>query len=107
MEHTFPPTYIHRRHARSRSVKISFDNNGRIVVTTPPRFPASRIPEYVQKSRDWIEKHATLFRRRVDTLQLGGEKHVYVLGKPYRIQRDMNIRSDQTVTVIGEELIVC
>ncbi|PWU22975.1 hypothetical protein C5B42_04520 [Candidatus Cerribacteria bacterium 'Amazon FNV 2010 28 9'] len=57
MSYMEPIPFIHRENSRARSVKISLDEQGNVIVTTPPRFLASRIPPFVEQARSWIKIH--------------------------------------------------
>lgn len=65
--------FVHRSSSRVKNVKISLSSQGEVVVTTPLRFPKSKIPFYIEKAREWIflqkqkvkEKPALLTSKKV------------------------------------------
>lgn len=77
--------FIHKTHARARSVKISLLSDGTVVVTTPPRFSKMVIPGLVERARPWIEKQ----RFRIESKPaLFSSDFVYIFGKKYQIEID-------------------
>jgi len=74
--------FVHKRSARSRSVRIHVDSSGTVVVTTPMRFATARLPEYVEKARDWIEQRLSESKLKPKLIT---DSRVYYYGEPHEI----------------------
>ena len=105
MDNKSIPEFIHRTNTRSRSVRISISNVGEVIVTTPPHFPTSRVLPFLQKSRNWIEKHLILHRRR---LGVAGENSVLYLGDALKIviEQYQNNSAQDAVRVVDDAIII-
>lgn len=57
MPRMLPMNVTHRTNSRSRSVRVSIAPTGEVIVTRPPRFPLWRAEQFLESSRDWIEKN--------------------------------------------------
>lgn len=99
MKHGIP--FIHRPNKRSRSVKISLDADGNVVVSTPWRFAKASIPHYVEQAREWIEQQQ---ERQKQKPRLLTTTHVYIFGKRYGLQEGK--RGDGSIVVKPESLLV-
>ena len=99
------PEFIHRTNTRSRSVRISISNVGEVIVTTPPHFPTSRILPFLQKSKNWIEKHLILHKRR---LEVAGENSVLYFGDALQvvIEHEHRDTSIDAVRIVGDTIII-
>ena len=74
-------------------------------MTTPPHFPTSRVLPFLQKSRNWIEKHLILHRRR---LGVAGENSVLYLGDALKIviEQYQNNSAQDAVRVVDDAIII-
>jgi len=67
-------SYRIRVHPRARHVRLRIDPHQGLVVTVPRAFDQGRIPELIERRRDWIEStraRQTRLRRRIDPALLG------------------------------------
>lgn len=56
--------FIHRTNPRSKSLRLTIDPNGQVIVTTHPLFPRWLIAPFVHKNAAWIEKNKTKVSQR-------------------------------------------
>lgn len=75
--------FVHKRSARSRSIRIHVDSNGIVVVTTPQRFATANIPKYVEEAREWIESR--LLESKLKP-KLMTDTQVYYFGVPHALK---------------------
>lgn len=78
--------YHHRISTRARHLRLSFDRQGAVVVTTPPRCSLKLIEEFVTEHQAWIAHHQRQFTHKKQSII--SDHHVSIFGTdyPYEIQ---------------------
>lgn len=61
------PAYQVRESKRAKRVSIKISVEGRVEVVVPPRFDRSRLPDLLEKKRDWIEKTRSQLHNTAET----------------------------------------
>lgn len=75
-------SFVHKRSARSRRIRIHIEADGTIVVITPLYFPTGRVPSYIEEAREWIEKRLAEVKLKP---QLLNSTAAYYFGQPHGI----------------------
>jgi predicted metal-dependent hydrolase len=78
--------FVHKIDARATKIKIRLENDGTVVVVTPPRFPKWRIPHYIEEAREWIKAHQSQLQSKPklmddSSLLYFGERYSLVVTK--------------------------
>jgi predicted metal-dependent hydrolase len=97
--------YIHKVNARSKSLRLSLNKNGEVVVTTPRFTPAFVIRRFVNSQQDWIEHHLKKIEETKKKLAISDD-HILLFGKAYALQISLDPRNPIGVTREGDTLIV-
>jgi predicted metal-dependent hydrolase len=95
--------YVHKVNARSRSLKLSIDKKGTVIVTTPRFIPQFAIRKFVDSHRDWIEtqlKKLQSIKKKLDV----DKNQVLLFGKAYKLIANIDRSVPIGVRKIGEEL---
>lgn len=74
--------YQLKKNSRSRSIKISIDNTGKIIVSAPKLYPNFLIDSFVQNQAPWIIKQQ--LRQAKNQVKLGKDE-VYLFGEKYPV----------------------
>ncbi len=87
-------SYIHHIHPRSKSIKISIEPSGEVVVTTPRFTPKWSINAALKKSNRWIQRQLAKinqqqkYNQTSDTINIFGKTH---------LKTTLNLNSDRTI----------
>jgi len=98
-------SYTHRVDHRSRSLKITLSPTGEVIVTTPRFIPKFAINAFVQKSREWIEKHQHLQKRRTEQTLGKLKNEILYFGVPYEVH--ITKHAQHAVHIERAQIIVC
>ena len=100
-----PSPYIYKTHPRSRSIKISINQTGEVVVTSPKWTPKWAIKKFIESSKPWIEQHVTQVKQRANFGVQANEGLIF--GKKYqKIIRVIDHLSHSQVKVEAQQLII-
>ena len=95
--------YTHRIHPRSRSIRISVNHQGEVVVTSPRFVSARQIAGFIDKSRPWLEK--ALAKARQQPVFGVTADWVMIFGKKYRRLVESDSAQPPGVTVQQDKVI--
>jgi len=73
--------YTLRRSSRSRSLRISIDNNAKISVSAPKYIPLYFLEKFIIGKTDWILEKIDFFKKNPTKSRLGGSPKDFVLRK--------------------------
>ena len=89
------------KRSRRKTLSVSVDSLGRVIVRAPMRYPLERIQEFLAEKESWILKHKA--RMNASGIHLPGESldgyELMLLGNKYRILLDdgkrVRLRTDE------------
>lgn len=73
---------IYKKNSRSKSIKISIDSAGKILVSYPRFTPKFAVNHFVKNQEDWIEK--TLAKISSKRRHSQDDNHINIFGKKYK-----------------------
>lgn len=97
--------YTHKVNGRSRSMRISLDKNGGVVVTTPRFIPQFVIRKFVSEHAEWIEHHQNKIKAVKSKLAIH-DNEVLLFGKVYKLVTKMDHKKKIGIVREGDELII-
>lgn len=97
--------YIHKVSGRSKSMKISINKQGQVIVTTPRFVPQFLIRKFVNAQEDWIAHHLKKLQDVKKNLEIG-EDQVLLFGKAYQLKPELNPKKPIGVTREEDTLII-
>lgn len=90
--------YIHKTNKRSKSLKLSVDREGKVIVTSPKYIPKFIINQFVKKNEDWIEK---AIEKANSGKKFDSDTYVYIFGKKY--QKEVQFSTNKKTGIYVEE----
>ncbi|MBU0974507.1 M48 family metallopeptidase [Patescibacteria group bacterium] len=94
--------YLHKTNKRSKSLKLSIDRSGKIIVTSPKYIPKFVIDQFVKKNEKWIIK---AIKKANQTKKFDSTTHLFIFGKKYQKEIAFSDTTKSGIHVIGEKLI--
>lgn len=94
--------YLHKIHSRSKSLKISVEKDGSVVVTTPRFTPELVIQRFLNDHINWIEKQQKKILEIKKTIP--SEDSVLLFGKVYELRIETDLKKKIGVERIGNKL---
>ncbi len=67
---------------KARRIKLEIIEDGKVVVTTPPRTPQFIINRFIADHQDWINKHTSKLKGKV---RLFSNEYIYLFGIKYKL----------------------
>jgi len=80
-----------------RSISVHIEPDGEVVVKAPKRIADRNIKQFISEHSDWIEKHLSIVRSRLQKNQIAEDEYLF-LGKTLKLKED-NI---QTIKMEGD-----
>jgi predicted metal-dependent hydrolase len=72
---------IYKANSRSKSIKISINASGKVVVSYPRWTPRFVIDKFVSAQKHWIESHLVKVKEKLDLSE--AKNHLQIFGKKY------------------------
>lgn len=98
----FPFEYQHKKNSRSKSLKLSIDKSGKVVVTSPKYIPKFLIDQFVKKNEAWVLK---AIEKASNTNKFDSDTHLFIFGKKYQKEIEFTESKKSGIYVMGEKLI--
>ena len=98
----FPFEYIHKTNTRSKSLKLSIDQRGKVVVTSPRLIPKFIINQFVKKNENWI---TNAIKKASQSTNFDSATHTFIFGKKYQKEISFSETQKTGIYVMGEKLI--
>ena len=73
--------YSLRRSSRSRSLRLSIDDNGKITISAPKYLPLYFLEKFVAKKADWILEKIDFFKKNPTKKRLSGSAKDFAMRK--------------------------
>ena len=97
------------KRSRRKTLSISIDSLGRVIVRAPMRYPLERIQEFLDEKEEWILKHKS--RMNASGICLPGANldgyELMILGEKYKIVLDggkrVRFRTDERLIFVPSE----
>lgn len=93
-----------------KTIAITVDNNGKIFVKVPTRYPKYKIDEIIKEKEKWLMEKQELIRKRESEMiqhsYINGEVFKY-LGKDYKLKMNINKNlKKETIEVEEDSLVI-
>ena len=96
--------YQHITHPRSRTIKIKVEHPGKVVVVTPPKFPTSKVEEFIRRSEPWIKRQLEKLKQARPFGETATTAMIF--GKEYQKKPILQNNQKIGVAISGKELII-
>ncbi|MEO8581723.1 MAG: SprT family zinc-dependent metalloprotease [Patescibacteria group bacterium] len=97
--------YTHKVHSRSKSIKLSINKNGEVIVTSPRFIPQFVIRKFVNAQQDWISHQLSKLNTVKKNLGVA-ENEVLLFGKAYALIIKLDPKKPIGITRDGDSLII-
>lgn len=97
--------YTHKVNPRSKSIKLSLNKSGEVIVTSPRFVPQFVIKRFVNGQKEWIEHHQQKLKSVKKNLALN-ENQVLLFGKAYDLVVKLDPKKKIGIERIESSLIV-
>ncbi|NCO12261.1 MAG: hypothetical protein COZ34_00135 [Candidatus Pacebacteria bacterium CG_4_10_14_3_um_filter_34_15] len=98
----FPFEYLHKTNKRSKSLKLSIDQGGKVVVTSPKYTPKFVVTQFVKNNEEWIVK---AIEKANQTKKFDSTTHLFIFGKKYQKEVIFSETKKFGIYVMGDKLI--
>jgi hypothetical protein len=95
--------YQLKRSKRIRSIKLTIDADGQVIVTAPPLIPQFLIEQFLKQQAPWIAKNLAKVNRNRVKLK---KDQLFLFGKQYQLLIEENPKQKIGIRIEGEQLIL-
>jgi hypothetical protein len=95
--------YQLKKNPRSRSIRISIDSKGKVLVSAPKLYPNLIIEKFLKQQEPWILKK----QAQVAKLQTQiADDEIYIFGKKFQIVVEADQKKASGISIEGQKLII-
>ncbi len=95
--------YQLKKNPRSRSIRISIDSKGKVLVSAPKLYPNLIIEKFLKQQETWILKK----QAQVAKLQTQiADDEIYIFGKKFQIVVEADQKKASGISIEGQKLII-
>lgn len=96
-------TYQLNKNSKSRSIRISIDANGKILVSAPKLYPTLLIEKFLKQQESWIlQKKAQVAKLRVNIKN----NEIYIFGEKYQIIANTDQTKLSGIKIADQKLVI-